>query len=46
MHRDVLSKVLHDIKHRAGLAPNDNVEITIPSGDVYFGSEYIGNLRE
>jgi hypothetical protein len=45
-NRNVFSKILHDIKRRAALAPNDDVEIMIPSGDVYYGSEYIGNLRE
>jgi hypothetical protein len=45
MDRNVLSKILHEMKKDAGLAGDDNVRITIPSGDVYFGSEYIGNLR-
>jgi len=46
MDRNVLSERLHDIKKDAGLAGDDNVRIMIPSGDVYFGSEVIGNLRE
>jgi hypothetical protein len=46
MDRNVLSNALHEIKKRAGLGGADNVRIMIPSGDVYDGSEYIGNLRE
>lgn len=46
MDRNVLSAILHDIKHHADLSGDDNVRIMIPSGDVYFGSEFIGNLRE
>ena len=38
MDRNVLSKILHEMKKDAGLAGDDNVRITIPSGDVYFGS--------
>ncbi len=44
--RNALSQRLHDIKHHVGLAGDDDVRIMIPSGDVYYGSEYIGNLRE
>jgi hypothetical protein len=46
MDRNVLSNRLHDLKYRAGLGGGDNVRIMIPSGDVYFGAELIGNLRE
>jgi hypothetical protein len=46
MDRTVLSTRLHDIKDHAGLSGDDNVRIMIPSGDVYYGSEHIGNLRE
>ncbi len=46
MDRNVLSDILHDIKHHVGLTGDDDVKIMIPSGDVYYGSEYIGNLRE
>jgi hypothetical protein len=46
MDRNLLSARLHDIKGRAGLGGGDNVKIMIPSGDVYFGPELIGNLRE
>jgi hypothetical protein len=42
--RNVFSKILHEMKKDAGLGGNDNVRIMIPSGDVYFGSEFIGNL--
>jgi hypothetical protein len=44
--RNVLSERLHAIKDREGLGGNDNVRIMIPSGDVYYGSEHIGNLRD
>jgi hypothetical protein len=46
MDRTVFSKILHDIKEHAGLVGGGDVRIMIPSGDVYFDSEYIGNLRE
>jgi hypothetical protein len=46
MDRDVLGNILHEIKRRAGLGGDDDVRIMIPSGDVYYDSEYIGNLRE
>jgi hypothetical protein len=45
MDRNELSRALHELKRAAGLAPDDNVRIMVPSGDVYFRSEYIGNLR-
>jgi hypothetical protein len=45
MDRNVLSRILHQIKNDAALGGDDNVRIMIPSGDVYFGSEHIGNLR-
>jgi hypothetical protein len=45
MDRSVFNRILHDIKKRAGLAGDDDVRIMIPSGDVYYDSEYIGNLR-
>jgi hypothetical protein len=45
MDRDVLSRILHEMKKDAGLGGDDNVRIMLPSGDVYFGSEHIGNLR-
>jgi hypothetical protein len=44
--RNVLSRRLHDIKEKAGLGGDDDVRIMIPAGDVYFGPEHIGNLRE
>jgi hypothetical protein len=44
--RNAFSQRLHDIKHHVDLAGDDDVRIMIPSGDVYYGSEYIGNLRE
>lgn len=46
MDRNALSAILHDIKKDAGLAGDNDVRIMIPSGDVYFRSELIGNLRE
>jgi hypothetical protein len=46
MDRNVLNRILHDIKKHAGLAGDDDVRIMIPSGDVYYDTEYIGNLRE
>ena len=46
MDRNDLSRAFHDLKDDAGLAPNDNVRIMIPSGDVYFGPQLIGNLRD
>ncbi len=46
MDRTVLSRILHDIKEHAGLTGDDDVRIMIPSGDVYYGPEHIGNLRE
>lgn len=45
MDRNVLSERLHQMKDDVGLGGDDNVRIMIPSGDVYFGSEHIGNLR-
>ena len=46
LDRTVLGERLHEIKDHAGLAGDDDVRIMIPSGDVYYGSEHIGNLRE
>jgi hypothetical protein len=46
MDRNAFSERLHEIKDHAGLAGDDDVRIMIPSGDVYYGSEHIGNLRE
>jgi RHS repeat-associated protein len=45
MDRYGLGDALHAIKGAAGLAPSDNVKVLVPSGDVYFGTEYIGNVR-
>lgn len=45
MDRNLLSERLHLMKDDAGLGGDDNVRIMIPSGDVYFGSEHIGNLK-
>ncbi|MGH9810429.1 MAG: hypothetical protein ACRD9W_24815, partial [Terriglobia bacterium] len=46
MDRNVLSDILHKLKDRAGPGGANNIRIMIPSGDVYFGPEYIGNLRD
>ena len=40
------SRILHELKEDNLLGPADNVRIHIPSGDVYFGDECIGNLGE
>ncbi len=46
LDRTVLGERLHEIKDHAGFAGDDDVRIMIPSGDVYYGSEHIGNLKE
>lgn len=46
MDRNVLRRILHNVKDHAGLSGDDNVRAMVPSGDVYYGSEYIGNLRD
>ena len=45
MDRDVFSRILHKMKKDAGLGGDDNLRVMLPSGDVYFGPEHIGNLR-
>ena len=46
MTRDELRRALHNLKDAIGLGGADNVEIHIPSGDVFFNGENIGNLRD
>jgi hypothetical protein len=44
MSKRDLSDALHSLKAAVGLRGSDNVLIEIPSGDVYYGDEKIGNL--
>lgn len=46
LDRREASKVLHALKGHARLGGANNVLIEIPSGDVYYGDECIGNLRD
>lgn len=39
-------RAIHALKDAAGLGGADNVRIHVPSGDVYFNDERIGNLRD
>ena len=40
------SRNLHALKGAAGLSGSDNVIIHVPSGNVFFNGECIGNVRD
>jgi len=44
--RNQASRALHELKEAIGLGGADNVIIHLPSGDLYWGDECIGNLRD
>lgn len=46
MSRNELSDALHSLKRAAGLGGADNVLIHLPSGDVFYNGENIGNLHD
>ena len=46
MSRNQLRGAIHSLKKANGLGGADNVIIHIPSGDVYFGPDFIGNLND
>ncbi len=46
LSRSGLRDAVHSIKRHSGLRGDDNVIIHIPSGDVLFGDEIIGNLHD
>lgn len=39
-------RAIHSLKHGVGLGGGDDVLFHIPSGDVFFNGEYIGNLHD
>jgi hypothetical protein len=46
MSRNDFSDALHSLKKAAGLGGADNVLIHLPSGDVFYNGENIGNLHD
>jgi hypothetical protein len=44
MDRFKFKENLHKLKDAHNLSGNDNVIIHVPSGDVFFGEEYVGNV--
>ncbi len=46
MTRDQLRKAIHSLKAAIGLGGADNVQIHVPSGEVFFNGESIGNLND
>ncbi|MGH7155566.1 MAG: hypothetical protein ACREF3_16685 [Acetobacteraceae bacterium] len=46
MSRDQLGDAIHTIKHAAGLGGADDILIHIPTGNVFFGGEWIGNVND
>ncbi len=41
-----MSDAIHRLKEGAGLRGGDNLLFHLPSGDVYFNGEIIGNLHD
>jgi hypothetical protein len=44
MDRIQFKENLHKLKDAHNLSGNDNVIIRVPSGDVFFGKEHLGNV--
>lgn len=46
MSRRAIGRAIHRLKNGLGLRGDDNLLIEIPSGDVYFNGENVGNLGD